>query len=515
MTIKHRKSTSRFFVYAAGATVFLSACAPIGRAVPVFRELGGILQGTPYVTATPSGLVKATATAVSVVSATPLPSATTAAATATSVAAVIGPTAPPPPGYPKDQPWPPVAPTRVVRTPVEMTPTPDTTGAGGAVPPPPAVVQTVSNDAARFIGAFRLVFPSSIGLTGKSQLRVAKLNQAENTPVAFEANFPLDVSTVTGVQLVALLPSPDGQQLIAETASHVASEFSLINTNSRVLQTLNPVAKPGELLVSPIRFLGWATDSQRIIVQNNDEDESKSFALINLVDQKSQIIEYPVSASGLTRVAAMAYSPDGSQFADLLLQPDTFTLELALRPAQNVNLTDRKVIKQLPNVASVVERSLQWSADNKKVAWVMNTQTATKYQLSSQQTELWVADVTTGDAKRVAVLGRGVSYNHAPLWTLGSKELIAVVVENVVDQRDVANNIKRFAIDGTAVKNLTDFKSTRISNLTWTRDNRNLAFSVLKEGSLVGEIWFTDFEGVSKQKLVSATPPNAPFVWLP
>lgn len=376
-------------------------------------------------------------------------------------------------------------------------------------------MQVVSGDAARFVGPLRLVFPSSLGLTGKSQLRVAKLNQAENMPVSFEANFPLEFSAVTGLQLVALLPSPDGQTLMAETASHVASEFSLINTNSRVLRTLNPVAKPGELLISPVRFLGWSPDSQNIIVQNNDEDESKSFALLNLLDQKSQLIEYPVSPSGLTRVAAMTYSPDGSQFADLLLQPDTFTLELAVRPAQNVNLTDRKVIRQIPNVASVVERSLQWSPDNKKVAWVMNIQSGATYKLSSQQTELWVADIATGDAKRVAVLGRGVAYNHVPLWTMGSKELVAIVVENVIDQRDVASNIKRFGIDSTTVKNLTDFKSTRISNLTWTRDNRNLAFSVLKEGSLVGEIWFTDFQGVSKQQLVSATPPNAPFAWLP
>lgn len=508
-------------MYTAGATLLLAGCAPMNRAATALGDLRHILQGTSYPVATSTPLAKTT-------SPVPVAQATgtlvSPPATFTPVPTAILPTVPPPPGYPKNQPWPPVAPTsspsgagNIIATPI-----PTLSGASGAVPPPSIVTgtpialgptQPVSADAARLVGSFRLAFPNIVGLTGKARLRVAKLNQAENTPVNLEADFPLEFSAMTtGAHLVALLPSPDGQLLIAETLSHIASDFTIIDTNTRFSR---PLKVPTDTSPAPTRFLAWSTDSQRAIIQTNNENLTDSVVVINLSDASESPFEYPVAVNDATRLAAVAYSPDGKQLADVILQPSSFTFELALRPAASNNLTGRTIVKQIANVADVVERSLQWSPDGKKLAWIMNVQTGTNYKISTQQTELWVSDLLSGETKRLAILGKGVAYNHVPVWTPNSKEVIAIVVDTITDQRDTANNIKRFNISTAAVQNLTDFKSTRISNLSWSRDSLNLTFSVLKDGGLSGEIWFTDIQGVNKQLLVSSTPPNAPFAWLP
>ncbi len=226
-------------MYTAGATLLLAGCAPMNRAATALGDLRHILQGTSYPVATSTPLAKTT-------SPVPVAQATgtlvSPPATFTPVPTAILPTVPPPPGYPKNQPWPPVAPTsspsgagNIIATPI-----PTLSGASGAVPPPSIVTgtpialgptQPVSADAARLVGSFRLAFPNIVGLTGKARLRVAKLNQAENTPVNLEADFPLEFSAMTtGAHLVALLPSPDGQLLIAETLSHIASDFRIIDT---------------------------------------------------------------------------------------------------------------------------------------------------------------------------------------------------------------------------------------------------------------------------------------------
>lgn len=515
-------------MYTAGATILFAGCTPMNRAATALGDLRNILQGTSYPVVTLTPVVTSTPvakTTAPVVAAQAIGTLVSPPATFTSVPTAILPTVPPPPGYPKNQTWPPVAPTsspngaggNIIATPI-----PTLSGASGAVPPPSIVTgtpialgptQPVSADAARLVGSFRLAFPNIVGLTGKARLRVANLNQAEDIPVNLEADFPLEFSTMaTGAHLVALLPSPDGQLLIAETLAHVASDFTIIDTNTRFSR---PLKVPTDTSPAPTRFLAWSTDSQRAIIQTNNENLIDSVVVINLSDASESPFKYPLAANDSTRLAAVAYSPDGKQLADVILQPSSFTFELALRPAASNNLTGRTVVKQITNVVDVVERSLQWSPDGKKLAWIMNVQTGTNYKISTQQTELWVSDFLTGETKRLAILGKSVAYNHVPVWTPNSKEVIAIVVDTITDQRDSANNIKRFNVSTAAVKNLTDFKSTRISNLSWSRDSLNLTFSVLKDGGLSGEIWFTDIQGVNKQLLVSSTPPNAPFAWLP
>jgi Tol biopolymer transport system component len=483
-----------------------------------FGELRAIISGTSIVTPTPD------------FSRTPLPNIPVVAnptdtPVPTGIAQVkptveVFPSVPPPPGYPKDQPWPPIAPTQkpaIEDVVITATPLPS----GAAVPPPSSAppvelgaVQPISADVARSLGSARLVFPYSASVLGKPTLRVATLNQAgADVPVKFDADLPIDISGVaSGASLTHLFLSPDGNWLVAQKTSHVSADFELISLTSRSAQSLKSVEADHPI---PMSFLAWSADSKNIVIQTASESTASPIVLVNLATKAEKVIDYPQTANGLSRMVAVAFSPTEPRFADAVLNAETLTLELALRPATTTDMVGRRVIKQFTNVAELVERSLVWSPDGKKLAWVMNVQTGNSYKIDTQQTELWVADLSTSEFKRIAILGKRMSYEHIPLWGANSQEVVALVTESVKDQRDETNNIKRFNIRTGAVQNLTDFKTTHLTNLGWSRDGLQLTFSLLKEGSRTGEIWVTDLQGKQKNQLVTLTPPNAPYVWLP
>lgn len=416
----------------------------------------------------------------------------------------------PPPGYPADQAWPPKQ---------------NAAGAPQSVLPPLTVmpvinVSATSNKLAaklvmpRYVAAQSVVAPNStpapeavkMQFDGQTQLIVADLRagvtNADNR-IASPFNAALG-ATISESMLSQLVAAPNGQAVIVETMNEVNHTLTMIDTNTSQNKTIIPKGS---------RFMTWSPDSSNVIVQENEQTNAALW--INLSQNTSTPLTYTADATlGEPFPTAYTFSPDGRQFAEMIAYPQSQIVDVAVRVVNGASSV-RTVVAHMTHASFGVPRSLIWSPDGKRLAWIINTQRGDGVDIAQQDTQLWIADLASNNAKSVSVLATGVNYTHTPLWSRDGAAVIAIAAESgATANRDFANNVYVFDAVNGARKPLTQFRNTRVSHLTWSPDGKYITLNRTTNNSS-GEVWATNLQGTDQFVIASPAQANAPFTWMP
>jgi hypothetical protein len=314
----------------------------------------------------------------------------------------------------------------------------------------------------------------------------------------------LPAPDVDGATLVGLHPSPDGRWLIADFA-YAGSR--LVNLSSGE----DMGAPGGDPAVGEYRFRAWHPDGQHLLVMT-----SEGLASVDLASQVATAIDYYDGPEfDHAQLGALAYSPSVDLLADAVIYPATYgvsevdVVEIGLVGPDGV----RESIVQVPGGTSVLAHSLRWSPDGQRLLWIttVGPQEAGPARLADLETQLWMMDFSSGDARMLAVLGQGVEVVYPAVWSPDSLSIAALFVE----PRDGAQSASYgFIIDAESGAKwpFTRFDDGQLSHLTWSPNGQRVAFTVAK--GTYGEIWVTRLDGTQQYPIAGPTFPDAPFVWL-
>ena len=393
---------------------------------------------------------------------------------------------PPPPDWPTGQPWPP--PTRSSQQ-QKPTPFPTIFPTPAFQPPPkgtpPNSLQTI----------WYPYFPDS---NSEPQLRAVLVDSTgqrwdetkQSIDLGLRAQFP-------GPTLMDIFPSPNHDLLIADVAYGDSMKSTVMDLHARTYDTLTSDGKPAT-------FLAWKPDSQHVLMA------SDSGALLS--DPSSTVsvtVDFPKDQYG-PYLNAAAYSPDGSKLADAVVYPAVSgvrTVEVAEVALRNGEHAKRRSIIQIPGGVLIGFHSLAWSSAGANLSWVTNVVPTNTVSVANMQTQLWILDTTTEEARAVATLAQGTEYKQVPVWSPDGN-YIAFVREDIS-----GDNVYLFDIRAGVEKQLTYLNGRRLSHLEWSPDGKLLAFN-LSVGDH-GEIWITDLSGENRRPVAGPVPNDAPFVWLP
>lgn len=409
--------------------------------------------------------------------------------------ATVAPTIPPPPGYPTDQPWPP-----------QVTPAPPQPTIPPRLFPTPAFRPTLAGQ--RPAQLQRLWFPYFPDPASPPQLRAVLVDQQGQRWAQEARSIDLRVDPYPpGSVLLNLHPSPNHQQVIADLAFSGSYLIDLDSGASR------PVII--DVHTGPGRFLAWSPDSQQVVIL--PETFPQEAWIMDISSQKHTILDLPRSDFGDSLVRAVAYSPDGRQLADAVVYPAVYAVrdiemtEIGVRDGES---GERRTIAQIPGGTYVVDHSLRWSPDGRKLIWIVNVVTDTTpspTNFANTQIQLWVADLTSGSVNMLSVLGQAVEYRHPAVWSPDGHYIAVVKVEDVRDGKEVANNVYLFDPVSRAKQQITQFSGRRLSHLAWLPDSQWLALTVTMGD--YGEVWTTDLAGTQQYPVAGPAIPDAPFVW--
>jgi hypothetical protein len=97
--------------------------------------------------------------------------------------------------------------------------------------------------------------------------------------------------------------------------------------------------------------------------------------LVDIASHRYQTVSFPKSDFGDSLVRAVAYSPNGRQLADAVVYPAVYAVrdiemtEISVRDGES---GERRAIAQIPGGTYVVDHSLKWSPDGRKLMWIVN-----------------------------------------------------------------------------------------------------------------------------------------------
>jgi len=422
---------------------------------------------------------------------TPVPLPAKPLVTATPVPAVI-PTIPSPPGWPTGVPWPltpePLTPTSTPRP----FPTLELPPVGGERP---AVLQTIW-------------FPYYPALGSTPQMQAVFVDQRGQQWAQPDSRLDLvlPAPNVYGLDpgpiLTDLHLSPTGRWLIAD----------FTYTGSRLVDM--PSMEEVRLLASDQwYFLAWHPDGRQVLISTEE-----GLLLSNLASTSYTALDYyPRPEFERTQICALAYSPNGMHLADAVVYP-------AVHGVRNVEMAEiglrthgeeRRTLVQIPGGTYVLDHSLQWSPDSQRFIWIVNVvpNEAGPVRLENMQTQLWIADLSNGNVRMLAVLGEAVEYKYPAVWSPNGQHVAALIIGKAQDSEVVGDNVFLLDPESGAVRQITDFVNEHLSHLTWSPDSQWLAFTVSK--GEYGEIWVTNIAGTQQYPVAGPTLPDAPFVWLP
>jgi len=427
---------------------------------------------------------------------TPVPLPEKPQSTATAIPSAT-PTVPPPPGWPTDVPWPPPPQTPQPTAIPQPFPTP--------VFPPlrgqrPATLQTIW-------------FPYYPAPGSAPQMQAILVDrqaqrwvQSDHT-LALDLPAPNQYALDTGPILIDLYPSPNSQWLVADFAYG----------GSRLVDLSSGEAIQFPAIDSPAaewRFLAWHPDGQYILIAAGEE-----LLLSDLASQEYEMLNYySCPAFEHAQVNAIAYSPSG-QMADAVVYPPVYqsregwSVEIGLRKDKDES---RESITQIPGGVYLASHSLRWSPNGDKLIWIVKvvpSESSVPIRIEDTQSQLWVAEMHSGDVRVLTTLGQASGYNHPAVWSPDGRYIAALKIEGVQGSKDTASNIHVFDPESGTERQVTHFVDWRLSHLTWSPDGQWLAFTVSK--GKYGEIWVTNLEGTQQYPIAGPTLPNAPFVWLP
>jgi WD40 repeat protein len=301
-----------------------------------------------------------------------------------------------------------------------------------------------------------------------------------------------------GSVLHNLHPSPDHRWIIADLAFSGSYLIDLSSGASR------PVIS--DVYTGPGQFLAWSPDSQRVIIL--PETFPQEVWLMDIFSQEHRTLELPISDFGYSLVRAVAYSPDGKQFADAVVYPATISrpdeeIEIGVRVGEHGT---RMSVLRVSGGGMIAEHSLRWSSDGRTLIFVADVHDG------GRRTQLWAINVSDGSSRLLATLAQEVQYNHPAVWSPDGR-YIAAIVEEADDNGIVSDNIYLFPLESGDAQKITQFANRRLSHLAWSPDGSMLAFSVSLGD--YGEIWVTTLDGTRLHPIAGPTIPDAPFAWLP
>lgn len=458
---------------------FISALLGLLLLVALGGGLAAMLRGASSTRGDPGISPLATSTALQSPLSTPTPVYTPSPApTATPV--VI----PPPPNWPTDEPWPPLPTTPNI--PSSKTPAPFATPSFAPQPQgtPPNQLQLV----------WYLQAPNSASSPQLQAVTVDRDGQRWGESAA-----PINLSLrpeFPGPSLIEIIPAPDHSQLVGQVAYGESVRSVVIDPGTGATRSIAPED-------NSITFLAWKTNGQRMLVSSHDRVK-----LLDLASTVSTTVDFPREQYG-PYLNAAAYSLDGAYLADAVVYPATLGVrdreiaEIGLREGER---GERASLIQIPGGVLVGPNTLMWSPLGNKLSWVVNIVPSGTLNIANMQTQLWVFDVPTKQARVIATLAQGTEYKHVPAWSPDGR-YIAYIKEGASNQNDAY----LFEIESGSERRITGFGEQRVSHLVWSPSAQLLAFN-LSTGDH-GEIWITDLQGTNRRAIAGPTLNGAPFVW--
>lgn len=402
----------------------------------------------------------------------------------------VGPP-PPPPGYPTNLPWPPPTTTPGPTATPRVFPTP-------LFPPTPAGQRPPQLQ--------NVWFPYYLYAGSMLQLRAVQMDQAGQRWGQDDSGIDLGIDegripyASGGPQLNNLHLSPDQRWVAVDIAFRPSS---LIDLSSRTHRPI--MADPKK----EVEFITWAPDSRRIIAASRSSTE---IWLVDVLSQSYERGNFPSLNSGDSLLQAVAYSPNNRQLADAVVYPRSYAVrdiemaEIGLRDGER---GERKIVAQIPAGFNVVAHSLQWSSNDRKLIWVANVESPanpTPPWPSNLQAQLWIFDLANNNAKKLAVLGKDIQYEHPAVWAPDMR-----YIATIKEETPQGNNIYLIDPDTGTERQLTRFNNRRLSHPAWSPNSQWVAFAISM--GEYAEIWVTNLSGTQQYPLAGPVAPRAPFVW--
>ena len=411
----------------------------------------------------------------------------------TPVPPTASPTIPPPPGYPTDEPWPPQAtpqPSRQTET-IHPFPTPAFPASRGKRP---AALQAI----------WFPYYPDA-GTPPQIQASLVDRQGQQWGQSSYSIDLGLDLRHQSGTPLLGLHPSPDRQRMVADIAFRGSALIDLASGD--VSYNL-----AGDSSIGQWYFYAWHPDNRHILAVARD-----GLLLVDLVSREYEILDYYSQPEfEYARVSAMAYAPDGTQMADAVIYPavygvrDAEVTEIGIRDGDG----SRRPIVTIPGGINVLEHSLRWSPDGRRLIWVADvvpTDIGVSIGLKDVQTQLWVADLDGEEVRMMGILSAGAEYAYPPAWSPDGKQIAALKAGGIRGE-DALTSIVLFDAKSGGEQQVARFPD-RLSNLTWSPDGQWLVFTVSK--GEYGEVWVISSDGTLRHPVAGPTTPDAPFTWVP
>lgn len=195
--------------------------------------------------------------------------------------------------------------------------------------------------------------------------------------------------------------------------------------------------------------------------------------------------------------------------------PPTFQLRelpLARIVKREENESLDKVIFELPN-AQLADGSLTFVTENKFVFVANvyeNTSPSRGYGVDTQESQAWVLDIESGEAKRLASLSKRSEYVH-PLIPISRDEILAIIVDETKDGKDISNSLHSIELNSGKTKQLFKIKGKKITNPSLSPNKQRISFTL--NDNDFAEVWLVDINGKAERVIAGPTSLNAPTFW--
>lgn len=254
-------------------------------------------------------------------------------------------------------------------------------------------------------------------------------------------------------QPYSLHPSPAGRYLVIQFNCEAHLTLQLLN-----LGNLSDTQLPQ----TDSHFLNWAADGEWFIYRKPEE---QTVYLASAASSKEELLDLP---SGTYDVV---FTPDGQHLVYAASEGLDSGSEIGLL---NLISSERMVWQQFPEHVVSYPR---WSPDGQHLAYILMPDSNIPFLMG----ELWLAD---NDGQPLALLDQvDTGHGYPPVWSFDSTKISYIVRENVetikANHKAAAlhSNIYQVDINSGEVSQLTHFDESRVHDIAWTPDGKQLAFT--------------------------------------
>jgi|YNPBryBLVA2012_1023415.scaffolds.fasta_scaffold14519_1 hypothetical protein len=398
------------------------------------------------------------------------------------------PTIPPPPGYPTGEPWPPQV------TPEPQQPTPIRPPSLAPLGFPPADQQALYYVADN---------------AGFSELHVIGMDTQGGKQSEFRAT---EDTTLGGINLVGLYPSPDGRYLALEFLGDGYGEVKIVERSSG--RVWCPLEGPEGCWGS---FEGWASSDQILFCPGNVPPEGvvpMGVIAVDLETGQYTPLDLPVQPEwGYSLAQNVSPSPDGSRLAYSIVEVEDGE-EIVEIWTMRMDGNDRQRVYRAKGGVSY----LSWSPVGEQLLYVYQSELG---QFSPS--ELWLVNTDGSDARLLVANLAGGELGFRPAWSPDGRYVAFVQLDQPItfDGTYVILAWSNVCVVDTAtgqIARLSSFERRQANFPTWSPDGRFVAFvstGRLGEETLYSEVWVAGADGSQLYAVSGMAKPWNALAWLP